>query len=167
MEQVNKNNMNAMNTIMESKDDSMNESDSTSGSDSISSSPRKKSGYSSVSSESNSSSREEDTRIDRGCDICNSSPCYFFIYKDDILAALNNQFERIDSENGVDFTYNDLNGQEVTNARLRKNLYRYYVYYRHGHLGKGNRVRIESCVTVRIRKLFPEKSNKYLGFRID
>ena len=114
-------------------------------------------------------SSDNDTGTDstHPCQCCQSNPCYFELYKENIFAALNNQYICYDGENGKDFTYNNLNGQKLTNATLRKSLYKYYVYYWHGHLGKGNRVRVEECVTSAIRKMFPEKNNNYLGFQIN
>ena len=133
--------------------------------DSPDNSPRKRSGYSSISSNTDNNSSENSSDDDGWCSGCNSSPCYFDMFKDDIMTAINTQFCRVVAENGIDFTYTDLHGNEVSNGIVRRSMYKYYVYYRHGHLGKGNRIKVEDCATKKIRDIFPEKDNKYLGFK--
>jgi hypothetical protein len=44
----------------------------------------------------------------------------------------------------------DDNGVIVPNSRMRKALYRAFTYLKFGHLGKGRRIPIPSCVTTKI-----------------
>jgi len=49
---------------------------------------------------------------------------------------------------------------------VRKHCYRTYTYYRYGHLGKGNRVMVPSCVSDKIRERWPEENDDdFMGFR--
>ena len=56
----------------------------------------------------------------------------------------------------------DDNGAVVPNNTLRKQLYQIFTYLKYGHLGRGNRIPIPSCVLTRIREMFPD--NKFMGF---
>ena len=121
------------------------------------------SGFSSVSSDGTSDSLSAEEKL---CSYCQSNPCCYEIFKEDMFLALHNSFVKIVSDNKKDWVYTDLSGNEVDNSAIRKSLYKYYIYYRHGHLGKGNRIMVDECATKKIRTMFPEKNNVYLGFRI-
>jgi hypothetical protein len=47
---------------------------------------------------------------------------------------------------------------------MRKALYRAFTYLKFGHLGKGRIIPIPSCVTAKIREMYPETDGDYMGF---
>jgi hypothetical protein len=49
---------------------------------------------------------------------------------------------------------------------LRYSSYRMFVSWSHGHLGKGIRRVIPSCVVRTIRESYPEADGQYTGFRV-
>ena len=134
-------------------------------------SPRRN-GYTSSSNNSmDSESQHSNHRqhsVDDHCDCCNHKPCYYYIHKDNMMECFELQYEIEEKliKGVVQEIYKDVHGNVVSNKYLRKSLYKYYVYFRYGHLGKGNRVKVETCVTEHIRNLFPEKDNKYMGFKL-
>lgn len=58
----------------------------------------------------------------------------------------------------------DDNGVVVPNSKMRKALYRAFTYLKFGHLGKEKRIPIRSCVTTKIREMYPETDGDYMGF---
>ena len=52
----------------------------------------------------------------------------------------------------------DDDGVPVTNARMRKALYRIFTY------GKRNRIPIPTCVMEKIREVYSETDGNYMGF---
>lgn len=59
------------------------------------------------------------------------------------------------------FVYNEA----PSNDNLRHAAYRQYVLYKHGALGKGNRVVIPSCVVWKVRNTYPSHNGIYTGFK--
>ena len=51
-------------------------------------------------------------------------------------------------------------------ASYRKAAYRQYILKEHGHLGRGNRRIIPSCVVRCVRDKYPAPDGLYLGFRV-
>ena len=51
------------------------------------------------------------------------------------------------------------------NRNMRHAAYRQYVMHEYGHLGKGNRVVIPSCVVWMIRDKWPSHDGNYTGFK--
>ena len=47
----------------------------------------------------------------------------------------------------------------------RRKSYQQYTYWKHKHLGKGNRKPLPSCVVWYIRNYYPEDDGKYIGFK--
>ena len=58
----------------------------------------------------------------------------------------------------------DKDGVAVSNAKMRKALYRLFTYKKFGHLGKGNRIPIPNCVTDKIKEMYPDDDDSYMGF---
>jgi len=58
----------------------------------------------------------------------------------------------------------DDDGVLVTNARMRKALYRLFIYMKFGHLGRGNRIPIPQCVGDNFREAYPEPEGVYMRF---
>jgi hypothetical protein len=54
----------------------------------------------------------------------------------------------------------------INNSQKRKRCYRFFSQFINGHLGKGIRVQLPSCVVEKVRAAFPnEDDQKYLGFK--
>ena len=100
---------------------------------------------------------------DEVCVICGGSPCEWTEFGPAVEAeiqVLHLREFRVGQEVIV-----DKDGNLVSNNVMRKTLYKKFIYIKYGHLGKGNRIPIVSCVTKKIRELFPEiDDNKYVGF---
>jgi hypothetical protein len=59
---------------------------------------------------------------------------------------------------------NDVHEDEPNNAK-RKAAYRYYVQFKHGRLGQGNRVVIPDCIKDLIRSQYPDPNGEYMGHK--
>ena len=55
--------------------------------------------------------------------------------------------------------------EAVDNKKIRFALYRAFTYQRYGYLGRGNRIKLGSCVENKIKDLFPSELEEYVGFR--
>lgn len=53
---------------------------------------------------------------------------------------------------------------EITPANYGKVVYRQYVMYQHGYLGRAIRKVTQSCIVWKVRNNFPALDNNYLGF---
>ena len=58
----------------------------------------------------------------------------------------------------------DVHGDDPPNVK-RKMAYKYYVGWKHGPLGKGNRVVIPDCVKELIRSRYPDPDGVYMGHK--
>ena len=98
---------------------------------------------------------EEDESESIMCAVCGGTPCDWIVWGDEILSEVQLMYEE-DPQKGQG---------EVENRCIRKSAYRYYIYAKHGFLGKGNRIRIPTCVLDRIREKWPEADGNYTGYR--
>ena len=65
----------------------------------------------------------------------------------------------------VEKAYGDDEGiDKIDNSVKRKTAYRLFTYLKHGHMGKGNRIKIEDCVINSIRLYWPEEDGEYTGY---
>ena len=72
------------------------------------------------------------------CAVCGETPCNWIVYGDDIISETELMYEEDpQKEEG-----------EVENRFIRKLVYKYYIYEKHGFLGKGNRIRTPLCVLI-------------------
>ena len=60
-------------------------------------------------------------------------------------------------------SFNDNEDVDTINSTKRKALYRLYVWFRFGRLGRGVRKVIPECVKVGIRNHFPDSNDAYMG----
>jgi hypothetical protein len=101
--------------------------------------------------------------------VCGGTPCQWDEFGDDLLEQANEMFVQTmsvaDDGSAVMVLVNKSSGELVNNNTARYHLYKMFTYLKYGHLGKGNRVRIPSCVQDMIREHFPDPSNQYTGFR--
>ena len=79
--------------------------------------------------------------------MCAKSPCVFLEWQEEL-------------ERHVDIMY-----PEVSNKAKRYHMYRHMLRKLHGHMGKGKRKRLPSCILQGLRDLFP--SEEYVGFKPD
>ncbi len=78
------------------------------------------------------------------CPHCSSDPCHRVTYGDHLRSSLS---------------------LDIPPNIARHNLYRKYTYAAYGHLGRGNRVVIPSCVVDLIRELHPSSNGEYMGHK--
>jgi hypothetical protein len=92
------------------------------------------------------------------CEACNRAPCVLSEVDPDLdqdkslyeyLVSVGEKLQ----ENGS------------TNKEIRYELYRIATKAISGHLGKGNRQKLPSCVTADIKDVFPESTGEYVGFK--
>ena len=56
-------------------------------------------------------------------------------------------------------------GNRVSNTQMCKAIYRIFTYIKFGHLGRGVRINVPSCVTNKIRGMCPSADGDYMGFK--
>ena len=89
------------------------------------------------------------------CEYCESEPCLWIEQKESVLYAVD-EFKKDHASNG----------KQCPNNVCRKFCYRQFSLILHGHLGKGQRVQLPSCVEDGVRSQFPNESGqKYMGFK--
>lgn len=93
------------------------------------------------------------------CVKCGSQPCEWVEFGEEITEISNDRYNKIDDD-----TYRGPDGDIVNVNIVRKYLYKLFIYLKYGHLGKGNRIQISTCVMDKIREMFPEKDGMYLGY---
>ena len=81
------------------------------------------------------------------CHHCGNDPCHRIVYEEVLSARL----QAIDPD--------------IPPNTARRDLYRIYVLGFYGHLGRGIRVEIPTCVRDYIRELCPDPSGEYMGHR--
>ena len=88
------------------------------------------------------------------CMVCGGTPCDWDVDGEEVVTDLKEMYHL--GEEG---------STEADNQTIRKSAYRLFIYYKYGHLGKGNRVPIAPCITDHIRELWPEKEEEdYTGY---
>jgi hypothetical protein len=92
------------------------------------------------------------------CEACNSSPCVL----SDVDPDLDQDKTLYEYLAHVGESMQD-GGQ--SNKEIRYELYRIATKAINGHLGKGNRKKLPTCVTADIKDLFPESTGDYVGFK--
>ena len=95
----------------------------------------------------------EEEKQEEMCDICGGTPCDWDVYGEEVLEDIKKMYLEDEEE-----------ASNVDNRTIRKSAYKLFVYSKYGHLGKGNRIRIASCVVDRIREKWPEQDGNYTGY---
>ena len=113
----------------------------------------------SLSEESNNSEIDDEEAV---CIYCANTPCEWHVYGQELLRNTALMHYR-ETRNGKEVVV-DESGNEVSNASMRKAMYRMFTYLKFGHLGKGNRIPIPQCVADKIREIYPAEDGKYMGF---
>ena len=49
--------------------------------------------------------------------------------------------------------------------QYHKEMYRFFFLLIHGHVGKGNRIALPTCVVDTVKHQFPAPGGKYMGFK--
>ena len=99
-------------------------------------------------------------RPTRDCDTCfrcYEKPCEFTEFESQVVAYVNG-LAGIDGD-----AVKDSENGEVAKAH-RYAMYREFTAYKHGYLGKGNRIQPPSCVVNGIRAYFPDPNHVYKGY---
>lgn len=96
------------------------------------------------------------------CVICGGTPCEWEEFREGVVEQSKLLYNR-EQRDGQEVIV-DNNGVVVPNSKMRRALYRAFTYLKFGHLGKRNRIPIPSCVTKKIREMYPEADGKYMGF---
>jgi hypothetical protein len=99
------------------------------------------------------------------CEICGGTPCEWDQYADGIVMQSVALFHR-DRHGGKEVII-DEQGGIVNNSKMRKYLYKAFTYLKYGHLGRGNRIPVPPCVVRKIRDMFPDPEDNYVGFHAD
>lgn len=86
------------------------------------------------------------------CDTCGGTPCDWLVYGEEVLSDIQKAYDE------------DEVADNVENRTIRKSAYKLFVYLKYGHMGKGNRIQIASCVVDRIRDKWPEEDGNYTGY---
>jgi hypothetical protein len=96
------------------------------------------------------------------CVICGGTPCELEEFGGGVVEQSKLLYNR--EQCGKQDVRVDDNGVIVPNSRMRKALYRAFTYLKFVHLGKGRIIPIPSCVTTKIREMYPETDGDYMGF---
>jgi hypothetical protein len=115
-------------------------------------------------SNSNDSGAEDVDDDDSVCVICGGTPCEWVEFGGELVARQSLMATREMGVDGVGILL-DSAGRPIQNNRMRLHLYRLFTYLKFGHLGRGNRIPIPSCVTSEIRKMYPDPDADYTEFR--
>lgn len=84
------------------------------------------------------------------CLKCGESPCIWTANKDEFLNRINDVYDTDD---------------DISNRQKRKSAYKLFIYIKYGTLGKGNRVELSDCVLREVRKMFPDSTDDYMGYK--
>ena len=100
----------------------------------------------------------EEEKEEAICVRCGDRPCSWIVMK-------RTMEEHANSIRPADDMDGDKSNEllKTDRAKLRKALYRLYVYEIYGHLGRGNRVCIPVCVRDQIRAFYPDPDDEYMG----
>ena len=89
------------------------------------------------------------------CSHCGEQPCIWFTYEDSIKETMMEWYALETSTKHC----------PPTNNLTRKECYKCYIRMRYGYLGKGKRVEIPACVLARVREIYPDEKEDYMGFK--
>ena len=108
--------------------------------------------------------KETSTPIDiQGlCWKCGMNPCEWIQYGQEVLDMNMMIYEQKHNDEMTAMCI-DEEGKTISNAVVRKSMYRSFTYLKFGHLGKGNRVKVPNCVVEKIRSMYPEDDDVYMG----
>ena len=98
-------------------------------------------------------SDSEENIDDVMCEICGGTPCDWVQFGEELMEQVNLMYDINSSENRE---------HTFRNSTIRKSAYRMFTYMKYGHLGKGNRIPIASCVVDRVRSAWPELDANYM-----
>jgi len=97
---------------------------------------------------------EEERKLYTFCKACNNCPYdWTSFFKDKELQLLQKAKEMEEILN------------HSTKSEVCHKMYKTYIYYKYGSLGKGQRIEISTCVVEKIKEHFPDPSNVYVGFK--
>ena len=88
---------------------------------------------------------------DNMCAVCGGTPCDWIVYGEEAVEDIEKEFS------------SELN--TIDNRTLRHSTYKLFIYSKYGFLGKGNRIKIATCVVDRIRQKWPDPNGEYTGYR--
>ena len=92
------------------------------------------------------------------CSYCGQEPCDWIKYGDMVLEQVDNVY-KVDNDNNVI----DKDNKIVPYNIVCKNLYRFFTYVKHGHLGKGKIIQLPKCVLGGIQDVFLDEKKKEYG----
>ncbi len=106
---------------------------------------------------------DEGKEFEWACEHCGSTPCDWEWIGKIAVGNIIDQFTPHNNDSNI--FIRDEDGSTVGKEKIRKTIYSMFIYMKHGHLGKGNRLSIPSCVLDRIRDLFTSEDGDYMGFK--
>ena len=89
------------------------------------------------------------------CSECRENPCIWLTYQDSMKEAM---MEWVDFETST-------KGCPPKNNITRKETYKWFIRMKYGYLGKGKRVEIPACFLARVREIYPDEEEDYIGFK--
>ena len=92
------------------------------------------------------------------CALCGRSPCVWETDKQEIIDAFNGRYGGIPVEGSLE-------ERREAQKQRRHYLYRHYINFMYGILGRRVRVKLPECITSGIRRLAPDPDSQYVGFR--
>ena len=96
------------------------------------------------------------------CQICGGTPCEWVEFGEEVKEYSKRLYSHEDIDGVIALT--DRDGNVIPNNKMRRALYKTFTYLKFGHLGRGNRIPIPSCVVRKIREMYPEPDGNYMGF---
>ena len=100
-------------------------------------------------------------------DICcytyGKTPCEWLEFGTPALDAIEHKFN-VETAIEQGYMVEVETGKRVPNNRIRFSFYQMFTYEKFGHLGRGNRIKIPSCVEDVIKEKFPDLDGNYTNF---
>ena len=106
-------------------------------------------------SNSNDSDTEDIGDDESVCVICGGMPCEWEKFGGELISRQSLIVRRVVDDDGAEDLI-DSAGWSIPNSKMWLYLYCLFTYLKFGHLGRGNRIPIPSCVTTQIRNLYPD-----------
>ena len=102
------------------------------------------------------------------CDTLDLSYCLFERYQGTVLRHLREETDPGDDEeeDGYETVEETDVVEDEGNSETRKKCYRLFLLLWRGHLGKGIRMPLPSCVKDGVRKKFPSADGMYMGYKV-